>query len=116
MRYRLLHPTVQAAANLLTSPQLDPMGRNPMTGRARPELLLDLRSFPYGAYLILYRIADDGRRSFAWCTRPAISRTPSERRTVAAASRRCRLLSVVYGCMSRTNLTAGARLPSEGRR
>jgi toxin ParE1/3/4 len=31
-----------------------------MIGRARPELRPDLRSFPYGAYLILYRAIDDG--------------------------------------------------------
>ena len=36
------------------------LGRNPRIGRARPELRSDLRSFPYGAYLILYRIIDDG--------------------------------------------------------
>jgi len=36
------------------------LGRNPMIGRARPELRADLRSFPYGAYLILYRVIDDG--------------------------------------------------------
>jgi toxin ParE1/3/4 len=31
-----------------------------MMGRARPELRPDLRSFPCGAYLILYRAVDDG--------------------------------------------------------
>jgi toxin ParE1/3/4 len=36
------------------------LGRNPRIGRARPELRADLRSFPYGAYLILYRAVDDG--------------------------------------------------------
>ena len=36
------------------------LGRHPMIGRARPELRSDLRSFPCGAYLILYRIVDDG--------------------------------------------------------
>jgi toxin ParE1/3/4 len=36
------------------------LGRNQMMGRARPELRPDLRSFPYGAYLILYRAIDDG--------------------------------------------------------
>jgi toxin ParE1/3/4 len=36
------------------------LGRSPMIGRARPELRPDLRSFPYGAYLILYRVVDDG--------------------------------------------------------
>jgi toxin ParE1/3/4 len=36
------------------------LGRNPMIGRGRPELPPDLRSFPYGAYLILYRVIDDG--------------------------------------------------------
>jgi toxin ParE1/3/4 len=34
--------------------------RNPHIGRARPDLRRDLRSFPYGAYLILYRIIDGG--------------------------------------------------------
>ena len=34
--------------------------RSPRIGRARPELRADLRSFPYGAYLILYRIVADG--------------------------------------------------------
>jgi toxin ParE1/3/4 len=36
------------------------LGRNPNIGRARPELRPDLRSFPYGAYLILYRAVADG--------------------------------------------------------
>jgi toxin ParE1/3/4 len=36
------------------------LARSPMMGRARPELRPDLRSFPYGAYLILYRAIDDG--------------------------------------------------------
>jgi toxin ParE1/3/4 len=36
------------------------LGRNPRIGRARPELRPDLRSFPFGAYLILYRAIDDG--------------------------------------------------------
>jgi toxin ParE1/3/4 len=36
------------------------LGRSPMMGRARPELRPDLRSFPYGAYVILYRAIDDG--------------------------------------------------------
>ena len=36
------------------------LARSPMIGRARPELRSDLRSFPYGAYLILYRIVEDG--------------------------------------------------------
>lgn len=31
-----------------------------MIGRARPELRPDLRSLPFGAYLILYRVIDDG--------------------------------------------------------
>jgi toxin ParE1/3/4 len=31
-----------------------------MIGRARPELRPDLRSFPYGSYLILYRVINDG--------------------------------------------------------
>lgn len=36
------------------------LARSPMIGRARPELRSDLRSFPYEAYLILYRIIDGG--------------------------------------------------------
>jgi toxin ParE1/3/4 len=36
------------------------LGRNPRIGRARPELRSDLRSFPFGAYPILYRVVDDG--------------------------------------------------------
>jgi toxin ParE1/3/4 len=36
------------------------LARHPMIGRARPELRPDLRSFPFGAYLILYRAIDDG--------------------------------------------------------
>jgi toxin ParE1/3/4 len=36
------------------------LARSPLIGRARPELRPDLRSFPYGAYLILYRVIDDG--------------------------------------------------------
>ena len=31
-----------------------------MMGRARPELRADLRSLPFGAYLILYRVVEDG--------------------------------------------------------
>jgi toxin ParE1/3/4 len=36
------------------------LSRHPRIGRARPELRADLRSFPYGAYLILYRAIADG--------------------------------------------------------
>jgi toxin ParE1/3/4 len=36
------------------------LARSPMGGRARPELRTDLRSFPYRAYLILYRALGDG--------------------------------------------------------
>ena len=36
------------------------LARNPKVGRARPDLRPDLRSFPYGAYLILYRAVGDG--------------------------------------------------------
>ena len=43
----------------LTS-KLEALGRHPMMGRARPELRSDMRSFPYGSYLILYRIIGDG--------------------------------------------------------
>ena len=32
----------------------------PLSGRARPELRNDLRSAPYGNYLILYRPTDSG--------------------------------------------------------
>jgi toxin ParE1/3/4 len=35
------------------------LARSPMIGRARPELRPDLRSFPYGSYLILYRVISD---------------------------------------------------------
>ena len=30
------------------------LGRHPLMGRARPELLTDLRSFPFGRYVIFY--------------------------------------------------------------
>jgi toxin ParE1/3/4 len=40
--------------------KFEALGRHPMIGRARPQLRADLRSFPYAAYLILYRIIDDG--------------------------------------------------------
>jgi toxin ParE1/3/4 len=36
------------------------LAHHPRIGRARPELRPDLRSFPYGAYLILYRVINDG--------------------------------------------------------
>jgi len=36
------------------------LARSPLIGRARPELRADLRSFPHGAYLILYRAIGDG--------------------------------------------------------
>ena len=36
------------------------LARSPMIGRARPELRPDMRSFPFGAYLILCRAIDDG--------------------------------------------------------
>jgi toxin ParE1/3/4 len=36
------------------------LARQPYIGRARPDLRADLRSFPYGNYLILYRIVEDG--------------------------------------------------------
>lgn len=32
------------------------LGDNPLAGRERPELNEGLRSFPYGSYLIFYRI------------------------------------------------------------
>ncbi len=32
----------------------------PGMGRARPELLLNLRSFPLGSYLLFYRRSDNG--------------------------------------------------------
>lgn len=34
--------------------------RNPRLGRARPELLEELRSFPVGNYVLFYRPMDDG--------------------------------------------------------
>lgn len=36
------------------------LARFPGIGTARPELSKNLRSFPYGNYLILYRAIDDG--------------------------------------------------------
>ena len=41
-------------------PKFAALGRHPMMGRARPELRADLRSLPFGAYLILYRVVEDG--------------------------------------------------------
>jgi toxin ParE1/3/4 len=35
------------------------LANNPFTGRARPEIRHDLRSFPVKRYLILYRILDE---------------------------------------------------------
>jgi toxin ParE1/3/4 len=40
--------------------KFETLGRHPLIGRARPDLRPDLRSFPYGAYVILYRAIDDG--------------------------------------------------------
>jgi len=51
------------------------LARSPLIGRARPELRADLRSFPHGAYLILYRAIDDGRKSYASCMPREISTT-----------------------------------------
>jgi toxin ParE1/3/4 len=36
------------------------LASHPNLGRARPDLHPDLRSFPVGEYVIIYRIADDG--------------------------------------------------------
>jgi toxin ParE1/3/4 len=36
------------------------LASHPNLGRARPDLHRDLRSFPVGEYVIIYRIADDG--------------------------------------------------------
>ena len=36
------------------------LARAPNIGRARPDIRADLRSFPVGAYLILFRAIDDG--------------------------------------------------------
>lgn len=33
------------------------LGRNPYSGRARPELGVDMRSFPVGRYVIFYTIS-----------------------------------------------------------
>jgi toxin ParE1/3/4 len=33
---------------------------NPQLGRARPDLLENIRSFPYGNYIIFYRPTSDG--------------------------------------------------------
>jgi len=55
-----------------------------MIGRARPELRSDLRSFPYGAYLILYR--DAARRGDrAGGARRAQSRGPDLKAGASAA-------------------------------
>ena len=66
---------------LLTS-KLEALGRHPMMGRARPGLRSDLRYFPYGSYLILYRIVGDGARRHELealaSMRPAISTISSE--------------------------------------
>lgn len=32
------------------------LAENPMIGRERPDLILGLRSFPVGSYLVLYRV------------------------------------------------------------
>jgi toxin ParE1/3/4 len=36
------------------------LAENPMIGRARPELVPDLRSFPVGNYVLFYRPMPDG--------------------------------------------------------
>ncbi len=36
------------------------LAEQPGMGRARPEIRSDLRSFPVGKYVILYRVVDDG--------------------------------------------------------
>jgi toxin ParE1/3/4 len=36
------------------------LGDNPHAGRARPELAVDLRSFPIGNYVLFYRPMKDG--------------------------------------------------------
>ena len=40
--------------------QLEKLAANPNMGRRRDELLPELRSFPYGNYLIFYLPLDDG--------------------------------------------------------
>lgn len=40
--------------------QSDLLARNPRLGRARPELLEELRSFPIGSYVLFYRPMDHG--------------------------------------------------------
>ena len=47
------------------------LGRNPRIGRARPELRSDLRSFPYGAYLIPIESSTTVWRSCASSMLPA---------------------------------------------
>jgi hypothetical protein len=76
-----------------------------MMGRARPELRSDLRSFPFGAYPILYRAIDDGVEIVRVVHGARNLRGPS-----SEASRGLRRDDGLNGCMRQTNLTAGARL------
>ena len=45
---------------LMVEERCETLGENPMMGRARPELLSGLRSFPAGNYTICYIPIDDG--------------------------------------------------------
>jgi toxin ParE1/3/4 len=61
--YHYIHRDNPSAAEKLVrevDAKCELLARSPRIGRARPELMPDLRSFPYGAYLILYRIIEDG--------------------------------------------------------
>lgn len=53
---------VDAADSLLNriNAQLALISRNPEIGRFRPEIRMDLRSFPVGSYVLLYRIESEG--------------------------------------------------------
>jgi toxin ParE1/3/4 len=54
------NPTAAEKLVRAINAKCETLARSPMIGRARPDLRPDLRSFPYGAYLILYRAIDDG--------------------------------------------------------
>ena len=51
-----------AADRLLDSleARFETLARNPNIGVRRPEIATDVRSFPVGNYLILYRVISDG--------------------------------------------------------
>jgi toxin ParE1/3/4 len=57
---RTIAPATPRASSSVLTQRFEALGRKPRIGRARPELRPDLRSFPYGAYLILCRVIDEG--------------------------------------------------------